>query len=71
MPTLGFCVETLKYNNITYTSWDLGGGSANMLKLFWRHYYSNVQGIIYVIDSTDKDRIELAKEELWKLLSED
>ena len=35
----------------------------------WEHYYTDVQAIIYVLDSTDRLRICVAKEELSQLLS--
>ena len=34
----------------------------------WEHYYSDVEAIIYVIDSTDRLRICVAREELEQLL---
>jgi hypothetical protein len=37
----------------------------------WRHYYQNTQGIIYVVDSNDRERIDEAALELQKLLRED
>ena len=35
----------------------------------WSAYYCNTEFVILVIDSTDRDRIHLSKEELWKLLN--
>lgn len=37
----------------------------------WHHYCQNSQGIIYVIDSTDKERFTEAKEELYRILKEE
>ena len=39
--------------------------------LFLRHYYQNTQGLIFVVDSNDRDRVEDAKDELNKMLAED
>ena len=36
--------------------------------LLWKHYYQNTDGLIFVVDSNDQDRIEDAAEELKKLL---
>ena len=36
----------------------------------WKHYYDKVDGLIFVVDSTDVDRISLVKEELMKILIE-
>merc|ERR1712100_669033 len=37
----------------------------------WRHYYQNTQGLIFVVDSNDRDRVEDAREELTMMLNED
>jgi ADP-ribosylation factor-like protein 6 len=34
----------------------------------WEHYYADVQAIIYVLDSTDRLRMCVAREELDQLL---
>eukprot|EP00827_Trimyema_finlayi_P000794 TRINITY_DN1227_c0_g1_i1.p3 TRINITY_DN1227_c0_g1~~TRINITY_DN1227_c0_g1_i1.p3 ORF type:complete len:187 (+),score=82.97 TRINITY_DN1227_c0_g1_i1:64-561(+) len=69
VPTIGFNVETVEYKNIKFTVWDVGG--QDKIRLLWRHYFQNTQGLIYVVDSADKERIELAKEELLKMLGEE
>ena len=69
IPTIGFNVETVEYKNISFTVWDVGG--QDKIRLLWRHYYQNTQGIIFVVDSNDKDRIEDAREELHRMLAED
>merc|ERR1712224_246833 len=69
IPTIGFNVETVEYKNISFTVWDVGG--QDKIRPLWRHYYSGVNAIIFVIDSNDRDRIEDAREELMKMLEED
>merc|ERR1712205_258231 len=69
LPTIGFNVETVEYKNISFTVWDVGG--QDKIRKLWRYYYENTQGLIFVIDSNDRDRIEDAREELTKILSED
>merc|ERR1712162_1906 len=69
IPTIGFNVETVEYKNISFTVWDVGG--QDKIRPLWRHYYQNTQGLIFVVDSNDRDRIEDAKEELTKMLNED
>ena len=69
IPTIGFNVETIEYKNISFASWDIGG--EDKIRLFWKPYYQNTQGIIFVIDSSDKERIKNAKEELHRMLAED
>ena len=37
----------------------------------WKHYYQNAEGLIFVVDSSDKARLSKAKEELFKMLAEE
>lgn len=65
----GFNVETVEYKNISFTVWDVGG--QDKIRPLWRHYFQNTQGLIFVVDSNDRDRIGEAKEELARMLAED
>merc|ERR1712130_489828 len=69
IPTIGFNVETVEYKNISFTVWDVGG--QDKIRPLWRHYYQGTQGLIFVVDSNDRDRVEDAREELNKMLNED
>lgn len=69
IPTIGFNVETVEYKNLSFTVWDVGG--QDKIRPLWRHYYQGTNGLIYVVDSNDRDRIEDAREEMTKMLNED
>ncbi|EER18030.1 ADP ribosylation factor 1, putative [Perkinsus marinus ATCC 50983] len=69
IPTIGFNVETVEYKNISFTVWDVGG--QDKIRPLWRHYYQNTQGVIFVVDSNDRDRIEDARQELSRMMEED
>jgi len=69
IPTIGFNVETVEYKNLKFTVWDVGG--QDKLRPLWRHYFQNTNGVIFVVDSNDKDRVSQARDELAKMLSED
>eukprot|EP01112_Ceratiomyxa_fruticulosa_P015495 TRINITY_DN4554_c0_g1_i1.p1 TRINITY_DN4554_c0_g1~~TRINITY_DN4554_c0_g1_i1.p1 ORF type:complete len:178 (-),score=16.65 TRINITY_DN4554_c0_g1_i1:118-651(-) len=69
IPTIGFNVETVVYKNIKFQVWDLGGQSS--IRPYWRCYYQNTNAIIYVIDSSDVDRLSIAQEELICMLEEE
>lgn len=69
IPTIGFNVETVEYKNINFTVWDIGG--QDRIRPLWRHYFQNSKGIIFVVDSNDRARINEAADELKKLLVED
>ncbi|KAH0595854.1 hypothetical protein MHUMG1_06402 [Metarhizium humberi] len=68
-PFPGFNVETVEYKNIQFTVWDVGG--QDKIRPLWRHYFQNTQGIIFVVDSNDRDRVVEAREELQRMLNED
>ena len=70
MPCLaaGFNVETVEYKNISFTVWDVGG--QDKIRPLWRHYFQNTQGLIFVVDSNDRDRIGEARDELHRMLNE-
>ncbi|KAJ8775259.1 hypothetical protein K2173_020263 [Erythroxylum novogranatense] len=68
-PTIGFNVETVEYKNISFTVWDVGG--QDKIGPLWRHYFQNTQGLIFVVDSNDRDRIVEARDELHRMLNED
>jgi ADP-ribosylation factor protein 1 len=69
IPTIGFNVETVEYKKISFTVWDVGG--QDKIRPLWRHYFQNTQGLIYVVDSNDRERIGEAADELQKMLKED
>jgi small GTP-binding protein len=69
MPTIGFNVETVVYKNLRMVVWDVGGQSK--IRKLWRHYYQGTQGLIFVVDSSDRDRIDEAQEELHAILGSD
>nr|CAX74320.1 ADP-ribosylation factor 4 [Schistosoma japonicum] len=69
IPTIGFNVETVEYKNINFTVWDVGG--QEKIRRLWKHYFQNTQGLIFVVDSNDRDRIGDSAEELKNVLSDD
>lgn len=69
IPTIGFNVEQVTYKNLKFQVWDLGGQTS--IRPYWRCYYSNTDAIIYVVDSADRDRIGISKDELLYMLRED
>jgi ADP-ribosylation factor protein 1 len=68
IPTIGFNVETVEYKNISFTVWDVGG--QDKIRPLWRHYFQNTQGLIFVVDSNDRDRVVEARDELHRMLNE-
>merc|ERR1712223_1073093 len=73
IPTIGFNVDNVEYKNLKFTVWDVGGQQS--IRQLWKHYYSNTDGIIFVIDANDTKRVRgnehCAKEELHRLMEEE
>ncbi|KNA16155.1 hypothetical protein SOVF_091910 [Spinacia oleracea] len=69
IPTIGFNVETVDYKNVGFTVWDVGG--QDKIRPLWRYYYQNTQGLIFTVDSNDRERIAEARDELHRMLNED
>ena len=69
IPTIGFNVESVTYKNLNFNVWDLGGQTS--IRPYWRCYYANTAAVVFVIDSTDIDRLETAAGELRAMLDEE
>lgn len=66
IPTVGFNVETVTFKNVKFNVWDVGG--QDKIRPLWRHYYSGTEGLIFVIDSNDRERIDEARQELHRII---
>eukprot|EP01155_Anaeramoeba_flamelloides_P039106 Anaeramoba_flamelloidesc31301_g1_i1.p2 GENE.c31301_g1_i1~~c31301_g1_i1.p2 ORF type:complete len:128 (+),score=1.65 c31301_g1_i1:678-1061(+) len=71
IPTIGFNVETIEHGNDRFTIWDVCAGLR--IRPLWRHYYSNTQAIIWVIDTHDtyRERINESYEWLMTVINDD
>ena len=74
--TIGFNYETIKYKGLFLEIWDIGGNNIFFddkckCTVLCKHYFQNTDGLIFVVDSNDRDRIEDAAEELKKMLAEE
>ncbi|CAF1887229.1 unnamed protein product [Brassica oleracea] len=61
----GFSVEKVEYKSVMITVWDVDGHEK--LKPLWRHYFNNTDGLIYVVDYLNRERIGKAKQEFQGL----
>merc|ERR1712194_199538 len=68
-PTVGFNIKSVKYHNVSFTVWDMGG--QKQVRQLWRHHYQHAQGLIFVADSNDPDRLEEAREELHSMSTDE
>ena len=68
IPTVGFNVETVSYKNVKFSVWDVGG--QDKIRPLWRHYFTGTQALIFVVDSSDRDRIDEARKELHMIVND-
>ena len=68
-PTLGFNIKTLEYRGFKLNIWDVGGQTS--LRSYWRNYFEQTDGLIWVVDSADRMRLRDCKAELQALLQQE
>lgn len=65
-PTVGFSKADIKQGRFDITIFDLGGGK--QIRGIWKNYYAESYGVVFVIDSSDVDRMEETKETVAEVL---
>ena len=68
-PTLGFNIKTLEYQGYVLNVWDVGGQQT--IRSYWRNYFEATDGLVWVVDSADRRRLEICKAELHALLQQE
>ena len=68
-PTLGFNIETLEYRGFKLNIWDVVGQTS--LRSYWRNYFEQTDGLIWVVDSADRARLHDCRAELEALLQQE
>jgi small GTP-binding protein len=65
VPTVGLNIENVVYKRYNLTFWDVGGQATKL----WKHYFDHIDAVIFVLDSTDEEKLIFAKDELRRLLN--
>ncbi|XP_028327252.1 ADP-ribosylation factor-like protein 13B isoform X1 [Gouania willdenowi] len=65
-PTVGFSKVDLKQGKFEVTIFDLGGGKR--IRGIWKNYYSESHGVVFVVDSSDVQRIQETRETMAAVL---
>ena len=65
-PTIGFNKEELEYANFSIVLYDLGGGQK--IRGIWKDYLNEIFGVIYVVDSSVRERMGEVKDNFWNLI---
>ena len=64
VPTIGFNMESVQCKGISFDCWDIGG--QERVRPLWRYYFQGINAVIFVIDSSDVERVPEARRELHK-----
>nr|XP_018670963.1 ADP-ribosylation factor-like protein 3 [Ciona intestinalis] len=68
-PTQGFNIKSVQSQGFKLNVWDIGG--QRRIRPYWRNYFENTDVLIYVVDSTDKKRLEETGVELEELVTDE
>ncbi|KAM3930532.1 ADP-ribosylation factor-like protein 14 [Leptodactylus fuscus] len=67
IPTVGFNVEMIQTEkHLQLTIWDVGG--QEKMRSFWCYYFENTDGLVYVVDSTNKKALDESKKHFQLIL---
>ncbi|NXP92954.1 ARL14 protein, partial [Passerina amoena] len=67
MPTIGFNVDMIEAGkDFTLTFWDVGG--QKKMRELWSNFLEDAGGLLYVVDSSDKRRLEESRREFELIL---
>merc|ERR1711963_1363691 len=69
MPTQGFNIKSLVHEGFKLNVWDIGGQKT--IRPYWSNYFESSDALVYVIDSSDKRRLEESGSELKELLADE
>jgi len=73
-PTLGFDIRSFSWllennNELSLNVWDVGGQET--IRAYWRNYFEETDGLVWVVDSADRHRLELCAQTLHQVLHEE
>ena len=69
IPTVGFNVKTVPFQGLQLHVWDVGG--QEQLREFWRHHFTGTQGLVFVVDAADRDRLVHARAEFERVVADE
>ena len=67
VPTVGLNIENIIYKGFSMTLWDVGGQATRL----WKHYFDHINAVVFVIDSSDSDKMFFARDEFKKILTDE
>ena len=68
VPTIGVQLEDIKFKNLDIKVWDLSG--QEKLRGTWQYYYETVNGLIFVVDSSNLEQLQEVRDTLHQVIAE-
>lgn len=68
-PTLGFKISTFQSPPFLLNIWDVGGQKS--LRSYWKNYFEGTDGLVWVVDCADREKLAACTKELHDLLKEE
>jgi len=69
-PTLGFDIRTVPWQHRARVNiWDVGGQET--IRAYWRNYFEETDGLIWVVDAADISRLQVCAAQLRQVLFEE
>ncbi|ODM93309.1 ADP-ribosylation factor [Orchesella cincta] len=65
IPTIGYNHERIEYKSSMFDLWDVGG--QDEVRKNWGNYFFNVQAVIFIVDSNDRERMDEVRTELRRV----
>jgi len=65
-PFIGFACETYEFKGMTFTLFDVGG--CDKIRPLYKHFFTNSKALIFMVDSTDRERFDIVEKEFKYLL---
>ena len=69
MPTQGFNIKEIRQKGFKLTMWDIGGQRS--IRPYWGNYFQQANALIFVIDSSERKRLDEVGKTLNELLEND
>ncbi|KAJ6239608.1 adp-ribosylation factor a1e [Anaeramoeba flamelloides] len=69
LPSINFNEETIEFQTALFHIYDVCG--QDKIRPLWSHYFEKAQGIIFVVDSSEDEYFELAREEIHRVMSDE
>ena len=62
-------MKMLEHKGYSVNFWDIGG--QKIIWAFWRNYFEQTDGLLWVVDSSDRLQLKMCRDELFGLLQQE